>query len=239
MLDYIKAHIRKIAIALRIPLSENIQNDTYTIRLLKHYLQPDSCCIDVGAHKGEILAEMIKYAPSGRHIAYEPIPALYDQLQQTYGHTVDIRHIALSDSQGESSFLYLRDLPAYSGLRKRSYPTPIEPETITVMTDTLDHQVSHSVQLIKIDVEGGEYQVLRGGTEIIQRYHPIIVFEFGKGASDYYDTSAADMHTLLSELGYQIYTLADGIDRREPLSLDALSIIYEQNEIYNFIAFAN
>jgi hypothetical protein len=39
-------------------------------------LAPDANCIDVGAHTGDVLAEIVRIAPRGRHIGFEPLPGL-------------------------------------------------------------------------------------------------------------------------------------------------------------------
>jgi hypothetical protein len=43
--------------------------------ILAAALRPDSNCIDIGAHGGDVLADMLRLAPHGRHVAFEPLPA--------------------------------------------------------------------------------------------------------------------------------------------------------------------
>ena len=43
-------------------------------------LRGDSNAIDVGANVGAVLESIVRIAPAGRHIAYEPIPDLHEQL---------------------------------------------------------------------------------------------------------------------------------------------------------------
>jgi Methyltransferase FkbM domain len=53
-------------------------------------------------------------------------------------------------------------------------------EVITVPAITLDDFLAvggPSPQLVKIDVEGGEYEVLRGGTNLFQNQRPLIIAE--------------------------------------------------------------
>ena len=53
-------------------------------RLLAWSLAPDSCCIDIGAHAGSVLREILRAAPDGRHIAYEPLPHLAEHLRAEF-----------------------------------------------------------------------------------------------------------------------------------------------------------
>ena len=39
-------------------------------------LGPDSSALDVGCHEGAVLAEIVRLAPAGRHVAWEPLPEL-------------------------------------------------------------------------------------------------------------------------------------------------------------------
>ena len=47
-------------------------------------IEPDSNCIDIGCHKGEILNIMLRLAPKGRHAGFEPIPDFYNYLINFY-----------------------------------------------------------------------------------------------------------------------------------------------------------
>ena len=52
---------------------------------------------------------------------------------------------------------------------------------IKIKTTTLDEELINEkrVDLIKIDVEGGEFAVLKGSEKIINKFHPVIIFEHG------------------------------------------------------------
>ena len=53
------------------------------------------------------------------------------------------------------------------------------------------------IHFIKIDVEGAELLVFKGGLKTIHRNKPLIVFEHGIGAADYYDSSPEEVYDLL------------------------------------------
>jgi FkbM family methyltransferase len=66
---------------------------------------------------------------------------------------------------------------------------------LTVQTARLDHLVAVEtrVAFVKIDVEGGELGVLRGGERPLRRHRPIIVFEHGLGSADIFGTRPEDV----------------------------------------------
>jgi FkbM family methyltransferase len=197
-------------------------------------LAPDSNCIDVGCHTGAMLAEMLRLAPHGAHLAFEPIPDMYGALRDRFP-GVDVRQLALSNTKGEAEFKHVTDLPGYSGLRERSYPHHVSIETITVLTDRLDDVVPPDwvPTLIKIDVEGAEQLVIEGGLATIREHKPTVIFEHGPGASDHYGTGPEDMYRLLhDEAGLRIYDLDGG----GPYSLDQFKEEYAKGERWQWVA---
>ncbi|MEZ4983026.1 MAG: FkbM family methyltransferase [Saprospiraceae bacterium] len=65
----------------------------------------------------------------------------------------------------KTTFNYVVSNPAYSGLQKRRYDRPNEiDEKIEVETDLLDNVLAEDTRIdfMKIDVEGGEFFVLKG-----------------------------------------------------------------------------
>jgi FkbM family methyltransferase len=173
-------------------------------------LAPDACCVDVGAHSGDVLAEIVRIAPRGRHIGFEPLPAHAAALRQRLPE-VEVREVALGDTPGSAPFVHVLDRPGWSGLKGR--PTPdgeaARTETIEVTVQRLDDALpaGYAPALIKIDVEGAELGVLEGARATLTAHHPLIVFEHGLGSADHYGTSPDDVHGLLTGLRYRVFDL--------------------------------
>ena len=195
---------------LRSPLIRRAQSDDRHLRLLLAFaLRHDSCCIDVGANKGDVLREIVRCAPDGRHLAFEPIPDLAAELRRRFP-AVTVHEVALADERGTSEFVHVTSAPAMSGLRERSYGRPVDLERIQVAVERLDDLVPDDLapDLIKIDVEGAELGVLRGAMTTITEHRPIVVFEHGAGGADHYGTTPADVHGLLvGEAGLSLFDL--------------------------------
>jgi FkbM family methyltransferase len=237
----LKQFIKRILIALRIDLTKNIHYDRLTLRILDKVLEEDSNCIDIGCHKGEILDEILKRSPKGFHYGFEPIPVLFNNLKVKFNlPNVRLLDIALSDTQGETTFNYVVNAPAYSGLRKREYAVK-EPaiEEIEVRLDMLDAVLpaDYKVDLIKLDVEGAEFNVLKGARQTLMTKKPAVIFEFGLGASDHYGISPEVFFQYLSdECGYGIFLLDDFLKKKNPLKKAAFVDTYNKNTEYYFIA---
>jgi FkbM family methyltransferase len=185
--------------------SEMDQNQLYdiqTIEVMRRVLVHDSNAIDVGCHAGSVLSEILKIAPDGQHFAFEPLPDMFANLQRDFStnHHVSLHNLALSDNSGSVTFQHVVTNPGYSGLRKRHYERDNEQVVeIHVQTARLDDIIPKDVDIrfIKIDVEGAELGVLRGAVDTIRRCRPVIVFEHGLGAADYYGTTPEDVFDLL------------------------------------------
>jgi FkbM family methyltransferase len=201
--------------------------------LLAFTLAPDANCIDVGAHQGDVLRDMLRLAPQGRHIAYEPLPQLADALAAEFPH-VDVRKAALSDRAGETSFVHVRSNPSYSGFREREYPGTEQLEQITVRTERLDDVLpdGYSPAFIKVDVEGAELEVFQGAAETLARHRPVVYFEHGQGAADRYGTTSSQIHDVLAgDAGLRIFDERGG----GPYSRDEFQALFTQ-PIWNFVA---
>lgn len=231
-------HVLKNIIKKIFPVTHNIRYDNQTFQIMKIVLEADSTFVDVGCHKGEVFDHALKCSPKGKHFAYEPIPDLFSELEIKYKNICEVKNYAITDSCGESEFHHVISNPAYSGIKKRSYPKDEKIDKIKIKTSTLDKELINEsrVDLIKIDVEGGEYGVLKGAKEVINKFHPVFIFEHGLGASDYYNTDPDDVYELFDMSDYNIYTLKGFIKQSSPLSKEKLNDLYSRNKEYYFLA---
>ena len=238
-----KRTLKKLIKKIPIAFTKNQQYDRQTNRIIKQLCTSNTNCVDIGAHKGEVLDTMLKYAPSGIHYAFEPIPLMYNVLKEKYRNNANcnISDIALSDTRGNSTFNFVVSNPSYSGLVKRKYDRENEEDTtIEVKTDLLDNVLpaGYKVDLMKIDVEGGEYLVMKGAINTIKKHRPFIIFEHGLGASDYYGNTPEQVFSLLNDCGLYISTLKNWLKGKEKLSIDAFKQLYNSNKEYYFIAYS-
>lgn len=239
-MNLLKNTVRELALFFHLDLSKNIKYDRLTRKIMKQKLQTNSNCIDVGCHRGEILDLMIKYAPQGQHFAFEPLPHLYHKLAKSYQSKANIFPFALSTEVGEAHFQFVKNAPAYSGLKNRRYDIEKpDIEKITVMKNRLDDLIpsNHPIDFVKIDVEGGELDVLRGGVNLLKNNQPTIVFECGKGASDFYGANAHNLYDFITkEIGLQIFTLDALVKAKKALNFKEFEHFFNTNEEYYFIA---
>ncbi len=236
----IKNLIKSGLVFLRLDLSKNMAYDRQTKLIIKQVINQNSNCIDVGCHKGEILDLILKQSPNGKHFAFEPLPHLYESLSRKYVSKTTIHPFALSNKTGFSSFQFIKNAPAYSGLRKRDYDIKNpDIEEITVEIKRLDEIIppDTKIDFIKIDVEGGEYDVMKGAKKLLKRDQPHVIFECGLGANNYYEASPNELYNFLTiEIGFRIYLLKSFLNNQKQLTLDDFEYYYRTNKEYYFIA---
>ena len=174
------------------------------LHLVEFLCRADEYAIDVGANVGTYVHSLRRYAR--RVIAYEPIPAMTEELRRKFGRNVDVHVVALSDGAG---VVELR-IPLIEDQEVLGCST-IAPEaaadypvcrTIEVRTDRLDDVYRGQVGFMKIDVEGHELAVLRGARETIRRCQPRLLVEVEERLSP---GGVLRTASFLAELGYRGY----------------------------------
>lgn len=167
--------------------------------------------VDVGANAGYFTLLTGRHVGSaGRVYAFEPLPAVRDQLVENVrlnaATQVVVRPEALADAPGEVAF-YVgpTDHMGVSSLR------PVDGHTarLTLRTGRLDDLLPPDVRvgLVKIDVEGAEYLALRGMEGRLRRDRPDIVAEVTDTFLRELGHSTEMLFDFLLGLGYRAYRI--------------------------------
>ena len=180
--------------------------------------------IDVGANIGLYavpVASMVAKA-GGRLLAFEPQRVVFQQLctnvfsnridcvwafNQAVGAaagTIDLPTIDYAKAVNIGAFSLDENLQKMRGLEAGLDRSKTEPVTVTTL-DALD--ISGSVRAVKIDVEGMEIEVIRGGKAFLERHHfPPLLFETWEG--DWFTEQRLAVFAEIEALGYAITRLA-------------------------------
>lgn len=240
LLHALKNLIKASCRSLGIDLTKNMQYDRLTSVVIRNHLKDGDVAIDIGAHRGEILDEFLAASPRARHIAVEPIPSLAQSLHSNYGDRCEVHACALSDHNGQASFQVFRADMAYSGLRRRDTgKMKADFDEVTVDVRRLDDLIPSgtTISLIKIDVEGGEFEVLRGSEQLLKRDRPLLIFESGLGASEFYGGTPSALYAFLNQIGYHLQSLPGFVRKHKGLSEEEFCDIFNRRSEYYFVAF--
>ncbi len=198
---------------------------------------------DVGAYDGEVSKKYDKIFPTSQIYAFEPFPESFSLLKKavvSHGN-ISINNVALSSSFGKQSFfingsyatnsLFATDKESENYWKKELLETTAE---IQVNTITLDqfcerNNIPH-IDILKLDVQGGEYNVLKGARNLLKKknikliFMEIILVPTYKGQKD-----LRDYLDFFSEFGYDLINMHDLVrNDTNLLQLDALFIANKQ-----------
>ncbi len=221
MADGVKVNVQD-SLDLITPYVLREQEDWFEdeIKFLRRLLEPGQKAIDIGANHGLYTLTIAKaVGPTGHVWAFEPASATAQLLAESiaingYGH-VTLEQSALSDSEGTAQ-LSLND---YSELNALVRDAGTEQSTEEVRTVTLDGYAKTSgwqdIDLVKIDAEGEEANVLKGGARFFAENSPLVQYEIKAGKDIYLDLVHA-----FAEYGYDSYRLVPGHDILVPFRSD-------------------
>lgn len=169
-------------------------------------LKPGMVAFDVGANLGYytvLFADSVGL--TGKVVAIEPNPTIFDLLNQTvslngFDRTVILVQAAATDDSQEALELFVPfGEPKNATVAFDGGARPAELR-IGVPGVSIDHLSAglERVDFLKIDVEGAEPAVLKGMSSTIARWKPTIVLEFNAGR---YDNPGAFLDQMLSTYG--------------------------------------
>lgn len=188
-------------------------------QFVRSFLRPGDVFVDVGANIGLFtLAAATCVGPAGRVVSVEPCTATFQRLQANVRlnalTNVTCVRLALSDANAQAP---LTSYPAPHAAWNSFSPAPAS-ATEMVSCATWDayaqaHDLVGRVALMKIDVEGWEARVLRGGSGALARPDaPVLIVEFVDTTAHAAGSSCAKLYQMLQDLGYRMYAY-DGLRR--------------------------
>lgn len=177
------------------------RNTNGEFRILKKIIPESKVVLDVGANIGEYSAEMLKINPNLKIHAFEPFLDSFNKLKQV---PVIANNIALGEKD-EIRVLHQMGRSTHNSF----YTESSDGKKVQVKVSTLDaycekNNIKH-IDFLKIDVEGHEFAVLQGATNVLkQQAVDYIQFEFS-GATALSRVFLKDFIDLLNTYNYDLY----------------------------------
>lgn len=172
--------------------------------LFRRCVKQGMVVVDVGANLGDFTLVAAKATgPEGKVVAIEPDPQnigwLTKSVERNGFKNVEIRQEALSASEALAP-LFLSDVSGWHTLNVGQVPMSAERPPITVQTRPLDTLMLDRLDVVKIDVEGAEYDVLCGAKQHLQRFHPLLFVDLHASMGANVDGVLQNLHGL----GYRL-----------------------------------
>lgn len=152
---------------------------------LQCVLRPGDTFIDCGANVGyfSVMAGAL-VGDKGKVISVEANPQTFKLLERNLqSNQIGIPvHCALTSRVGEVELYMPEDWDVFSSLKADGLVVGNADYSFTVMARTLDDVVSElalsKVDLVKIDIEGGEFDVLHSAPKLLSEFRPLVITEY-------------------------------------------------------------
>jgi len=237
-----EAKVMRDGIRWRLDLTEGVDLAIYlfgrfesrTVRVFRRLLQPGDVAIDIGANIGANTLELARcVGPTGRVVAFEPTRFALERLRRNLqlnpqlSQAVTVEHAILGDdsSRHERSEFYSR-WPLLGEPRESFHPRhrgqlqSAEGAARWTLDRYVEEQGIYAVRLIKLDVDGNEWSVLKGSRATLERFRPSIVIELAPYVLDEQEGALEGVVSLLRSTGYDFTDIAS--DKKLDASADAL-----------------
>lgn len=168
---------------------------------LLHALQKSETFVDVGANAGAYTVLASKVIGSNS-TAFEPIPEtsnlLSDQVQiNRIENIVEIKNMGVGDKQDE--LLFTND----SGAMNRVSLNDEAENTIRIKVTTLDSELNKDTNyFLKIDVEGYEYNVIEGASDLLASNKVSAIIIELNGSGNQFGHTDIDVHKKIISYGF-------------------------------------
>ena len=191
--------------------------EPYTVDVLRAAIRPGDVAIDVGANIGfftTLLARLV--GPEGRVLAFEPDQANLAMLranldQNRLQETVTVVASAVASEPGNAMFSldsatgstgHLGETPTLGGIAFGGGALQLV-ETPVNTIDEIVERLELAPVLIKMDIEGGEFEALRGAARTIDVHRPLVLSELG-------GTEGSNVVQFLNDRDYRLWDLETG-----------------------------
>ena len=199
--------------------------------------------LDIGANNGQFISYIRKFLPFAVIHSFEPINSCFNSLQLLSMKGLTLYNYGLSDVEGETEINISKNLVSSSIFGANDILTDTYPDAMFIGRETIklipldkilkEVSLEYNV-LIKIDVQGYEEKVIKGGIETIKKASAVLIevsFRQLYSSQWLFD----DVYRSLVDLGFVFNGLLEQFENKEsqlPIYADALFV---RNEVLNSI----
>lgn len=176
-------------------------------------LRPDAVVVDVGAHIGLFAVPLGRrlLPGGGKVLAFEPVPENADRLRLNIAaNGLDACVSVFERAVGASERPVVLKLTEPRAATSNAFVTrdldEAQPHRVRARMITLDGALADldRCQVLKIDVEGGELDVLIGARRLLARCRPAVLLELNRHRMGEAGWTVEDLLAFATEAGYEL-----------------------------------
>ncbi|NQW30102.1 MAG: FkbM family methyltransferase [Ignavibacteria bacterium] len=214
----------KYGIRMNIDASEFLQSHLFlygsyelpTVKFIRSFLKNGMTAVDVGAQIGYLTLVMATIDKSIAVHAVEPEPVNINKLKSNIAlnclRNVTVHEVGLSDKDGGIRLYLSNDHNAGTHSTVQNVAN-VSDNFVDINCYTLDSMMSDGrikdCHLIKIDVEGGELEVIKGALNTLSNSKPVIIMELSDALQNARGFSTMEFKRLMQDHGYSSFTISD------------------------------
>jgi FkbM family methyltransferase len=213
----VKAH--SLGLKFKLDLRDNSQRCLYfngvyepeTLEFICSIIEKNNVFVDIGAHIGIhalVAAKELKIAGGGKVIAFEPTTDSFSSLQYNCllnNLTIDAYNIAMGDKNERTEIFGDRKWGKHDAAVRSLFGDGEMVQNIYM--DTFDNWIIdkniHQIDIVKMDVEGAEYKVLKGMQNTLKTMKPpYLIIEIKQSLLLKASIEIDDIFEFLDDLSY-------------------------------------
>jgi FkbM family methyltransferase len=172
---------------------------------LQSILKKDSTFIDIGTNKGIYLYQAEKIIKTGKIIGFEPNKKMVEFASKLFK-TSKIYPLAISSKTGIATLYIPKKGEGLQDTRASLEVMNDNVEKIEIETITLDEWASENdinkIDVVKIDVEGHEFDAIQGCKIVLQKMKPVFIIEIELRHANY---TIHDIFEFIKGYGYSVF----------------------------------
>jgi len=234
----IKIKISGFTLKLPIRFYKYFENnyELNNINFINNYVTKGLTVIDIGAHVGLLSIILFKkVGNSGKVFSFEPTPSTFKVLQKTISinnaQSVIIPiNKAVADKSGETFFYTTNQTGDNSNSLADNKRTGRLEKKIRIEIMSIDELFVEkkltTIDFIKIDAEGAEFAVLKGGDHVIDIFKPKILLGLHPNQIKNFGDSLEDIYDFLVAKKYKIIYKSEEISKKDFVSTTDLFDVF-------------
>ena len=202
---------------------QRLGNEPEVTKIINKHVTPGMTVLDIGANTGGHTLMFAKnVGPSGRVYAFEPMSEAVRRLERNielnHFENIIVEHKGLSDVEHVEKAYF-----TFYGPMDGVQPEHVKEDVNFIKLDDYVEQIGiNSIDFVKIDVDGYEYKVLKGGIQTFCKYMPMMIIEIGFGYQERFGGNLDFLLNLLCSFGYNFYS-------------EKLELLKNKKEILNYL----
>lgn len=172
---------------------------------IQQILKPDSVFIDIGTNKGIYLYQAEKVIKTGKIIGFEPNKSLVDYIRPLFPQA-EIYPFAVSSKSGTAVLNIPKKGNGLQDTRASLESMGEDVEKVEIQMVQLDEFAKEKkwskIDVVKIDVEGHEFDTIKGCTEILKTIKPVFIIEIELRHAHY---PINEIFDFITNFGYEVF----------------------------------